>query len=66
MSLSNAFALMQKDVARRNTNVKDLTRQYVGPIVAFTDGSYGQREAECKGGYSVVFPDHLVSTLRGP
>jgi ribonuclease HI len=59
MSLSNAFALMQKDVAKEGTNVKDLTRQYVGPIVAFTDGScIGNGRKNAKGGYSVVFPDH--------
>jgi hypothetical protein len=57
---------MQKDVAKEyecerfDTSVR-------GSIVAFTDGScIGNGLKNAKGGYSVVFPDHLVSTLRGP
>jgi ribonuclease HI len=50
---------MQKDVATDETDISSLTKQYVGPIIAFTDGScIGNGRKNAKGGYSVVFPDH--------
>lgn len=59
MSFSKAYKMIQRDIDLKQATSAPKPRTYVGPIVAFTDGScIGNGRRNAKGGYGVAFPDH--------